>query len=136
MQDRPEVVEVADQNNRLSSAGVDVFPGDFFTELPPGPFDIVLCAAVTNMFDDPSNRSLYERLRPLITPGGGIAIVSYVRDRDEVTAGFGLQMLAWTDGGDAHSAEDYGNWLADAGYGPAQLHQLSNPPQTVILAER
>lgn len=33
--------------------------------------------------------------------GGGAAIVSSLRGRDEVAAGFGLRMLVWTDGGDA-----------------------------------
>lgn len=114
----------------------DEFAGDLFATLPPGPFDLVLCAAVTNMFDGPSNRDLYRRLRPTITPGGGLAIVSYLRGRNEVTASFGLRMLVWTDGGDAHGEDDYRSWLAEAGYGPIQVHELDDPPQTIVLAER
>jgi SAM-dependent methyltransferase len=136
MQDRPEVVEVAERRGRLGSAGVELFPGDFFATLPPGPFDLVLCAAVTNMFDGARNRDLYRRLRPIIAPGGGLAIVSYMRGRDEVAAGFGLQMLVWTDGGDAHTVDDYRRWLDEAGYGATQVHDLDSPPQTIVLVER
>lgn len=136
MQDRPEVIEAADRNGRLSSGGVELFAGDMFVTLPPGPFDLVLCAGVTNMFDEPSNRGLYRRLRPVIAPGGGLAIVSYMRGRDEVTASFGLQMLVWTDGGDAHTIDDYRRWLDEAGYVATQVHDLHNSPQTIVLAER
>jgi SAM-dependent methyltransferase len=136
LMDRPLVLEAADRDGRLSGAGVELFAGDFFADLPPGPFDLVLCAAVTNMFDRVSNQDLYRRLRPIIAPGGGLAIVSYMRGRDEVTASFGLQMLVWTDGGDAHTIEDYSSWLGEAGYGPVEVHDLPHPPQTVVLAER
>lgn len=54
--------------------------------------------------------------------------------RDEVTASFGLQMLVWTDGGDAHSVADYHRWLTEAGYGSMQTHDLDHPPQTIVLA--
>lgn len=130
------MIEIAERHGRLGSAGVELFAGDLFATLPPGPFDLVVCAAVTNMFDGPSNRDLYRRLRPIITPGGGLAIVSYLRGRNEATASFGLQMLVWTDGGDAHGEDDYRSWLAEAGYGPIQVHELDDPPQTIVLAER
>jgi hypothetical protein len=92
---------------RLSDAGVVLFAGDLFTTLPPGPFDFVLCAAVTNMFDGQANLDLYRRLRPIIA-----------------------------DGGDAHTIDDYHRWLGEAGYGPVRVHELDRPPQTIVLAER
>lgn len=136
LQDRPEVVEIAEERNQLTGAGVELFAGDFFAELPPGPFDLVLVAGTTNMFDRPSNSALYRRLRPIIAPGGGLAIATFMRGRDAVAASFGLQMLVWTDGGDAHSVADYRRWLSEAGYRPSHVHELDDPPQTVVLAER
>lgn len=136
MQDRPEVIEIARHRGHLTEAGVELFAGDLFETLPPGPFDLVLCSAVTNMFDEERNRDLYRRLRPLLAPGGGLAIVSYLRGRNRTAAAFALQMLAWTDGGDAHGEEDYRSWLADAGYGPVQVHDFADPPQSIVLAER
>lgn len=136
MQDRPEVVEAAEQRGNLRVAGIDLFAGDFFTTLPTGPFDIVLISGTTNMFDGAANRDLYRRLRPIIAPEGGLAIASYLRGRDEVTASFGLQMLAFTDGGDAHTERDYRAWLAAAGYGTVRTHEIDDPPQTVVLVGR
>ncbi|MPZ64285.1 MAG: hypothetical protein GEU83_01735 [Pseudonocardiaceae bacterium] len=52
------------------------------------------------------------------------------------TADRELQMLAYSDGGDAHSVDDYCRWLAETGYGPTQIHDLDSPPQTIVLAER
>ncbi|MFV2175656.1 class I SAM-dependent methyltransferase [Actinomadura sp. LOL_016] len=136
MQDLPGVMEIVERRGRLPAAGVELFPGDLFAELPSGPFDLVLCSAVTTLFDGAANLDLYRRLRPLIRPGGGLAIVSYLRERAHVSAAFALQMLVWTDGGDAHGEDDYRRWLAEAGYGAVRLHDLDDPPQTIVLAER
>ncbi|MFD4365846.1 class I SAM-dependent methyltransferase [Rhodococcus sp. NPDC058521] len=70
LQDLPAVLEAADRDGRLSRAGIELFPADLFTALPGGPFDLVLCSTVTNMFDEAANRDLYRRLRGLITRAG------------------------------------------------------------------
>ena len=74
MQDRPEVVEIAERRGQLGNAGVELFAGDFFTTLPPGPFDLVICGLTTNMYDGARNRDLYRRPRPITAPAGGLAI--------------------------------------------------------------
>jgi hypothetical protein len=136
MQDLPEVIEIAERRGRLHAAGIELFAGDLSATLPPGPFDLVLCSAVTNMFDAATNRVLYRRLRPLIIPGGGLAIVSYLRGRNHIATAFALQMLVWTEGGDAHGEDDYRRWLTEAGFSPPQVHDINDPPQTILLAER
>lgn len=136
MQDLPDVIEIANRGDRLTRAGVELFAGDFFETLPPGPFDLVLCAGVTNTFDGQRNLDLYRSLRAIIAPGGGLAIVTFLRGRNSVASIFALQMLAVTDGGDAHGEEDYRRWLGEAGYGPLEVQDLEPRPQTVMLAER
>ncbi len=69
MQDRPEVVEIAERRGQLGNAGVELFAGDLFTTLPPGPFDLVICGLTTNMYDGARNRDLYRRPRPITAPG-------------------------------------------------------------------
>jgi hypothetical protein len=44
MQDLPEGVELADRRGPLPAASVELFAGDAFTALAPGPFDLVLCS--------------------------------------------------------------------------------------------
>lgn len=136
VQDLPPLIALAQEDERLREAGVALFAGDLHESLPQGPYDLVFCSTVTNMFDGPANEALYRRLRSVIAAGGGLAIVSYMGDRDEVTAAFGLQMLAWTDGGDAHGVADYERWLERAGYGGVSVRHLERPPQSVVLARR
>ncbi|MBU8861560.1 MULTISPECIES: class I SAM-dependent methyltransferase [unclassified Micromonospora] len=136
MQDLPDMIRIAKERGRLASAGVELFAGDLRTALPAGPFDLVLCAAVTNMFGASVNRDLYRRLRPVLAPGGGLVVVSYMCGRDEVTASFGLQMLVWTDGGDAHPVSDYRRWLTEAGFESIEVHELERPPQTMVISRR
>lgn len=136
MQDLPDVIEMADRGDRLSKAGVELFPGDFFETLPPGPFDLVLCAGVTHTFDGHRNLDLYRGLHDIIAPDGGLAIVTFLRGSNPVASLFALQMLVATDGGDAHGEEDYRRWLGEAGYGPLEVQNLESRPQTVVLARR
>lgn len=136
LQDLPDVIEVADRGDRLSGAGVELFPGDFFATLPPGPFDLVLCAGVAHTFDGRRNLDLYRRLRAIMAPGGGLAILTFLRGRNPVASIFALQMLVATEGGDTHGEEDYQRWLDEAGYGALEVHDLEGRPQTVVLAQR
>lgn len=136
MQDLPDVVEIADRGNRLSDAGVQLFAADFHETLAPGPFDLVLCAGVSHTFDEQRNRDLYRRLHAITAPGGAIAIVTFLRDRNPVASIFALQMLVATQDGDTHGETDYRRWLGEAGYGALQLHDLEGRPQTVVLAQR
>lgn len=136
MQDLPEVLELTDRDDRLTEAGVELFPGDFFATLPPGPFDLVLCAGVTHTLDAQRNLDVYHRLREIIAPDGGLAIVTFLRDRNPVASIFALQMLVATEGGDSHGEEDYRRWLGEAGYGNLEVVDLEGRPQTVVLAQR
>lgn len=136
MQDLPDVLAIADRGNRLTEAGVELFAGDFFATLPPGPFDLVLCAGVSHTFDGRRNRDLYRRLRPIIVPGGGLAIATFLRGRNPVASIFALQMVVATEGGDTHGEDDYRRWLGEAGYGALEVVDLEGRPQTVVLAQR
>jgi trans-aconitate methyltransferase len=131
MQDFPTVVD--DVGARLRVGGVEPFAGDLRETPPPGPFDLVLCSAVTNMFDEHVNGDLYRRIRELIAPGGALVTVSYVGGRNPAAAAFALQMLAITDGGDTHGENDYRAWLTDAGYGDVLVRDWADPPPTLVL---
>jgi SAM-dependent methyltransferase len=136
LQDLPDVLEIADRDDRLTEAGVELFPGDFFATLPPGPFDLVLCAGVTHTVDGQRNLDLYRRLRTIIAPGGGLAIVTFLRGHNPVASIFALQMLVATEAGDTHGEEGYRRWLGEAGYGPVEVQDLEGRSQTVVLAGR
>jgi SAM-dependent methyltransferase len=136
LQDLPPVIDTLRTRGTLDGADVELVAGDARTTTPDGPFDLVLCSALTNMFDDATNQDLLRRLHAATADHGGIAIATYLRDRTPVAASFALQMLVWTDGGDAHNTDQHLRWLATAGYREPHAEDLQDPPQTLILAER
>jgi len=136
VQDRPPVMEAVQRGGRLASGGVDVFAGDFFEVLPPGAFDLVLCAGVTHTYDAERNLELYRRVEPILAAGGGLAILTFLRGRNAVASIFAMQMLAVTEGGDTHGEEDYRRWLAACGYGSVHVLDLEDRPQSLVLAGR
>ena len=134
MQDRPEVVEMAGNPHPLTGAGVEVFAGDFFEALPEGPFDVVLCAGVTYTMGADANLALFRRLRPLVGPGGALAIMTFLGGTDELASVFSVQMLAGGGGGESHRESDYRAWLAEADYASVEVQRLERRPEWLVVA--
>lgn len=136
MQDRAPAIELARRAGRLGTAGVALFEGDFFDTLPAGPFDIAFCAAVTDTYDGAGNAALCRRLAGIVAPGGGVALLAFVRGRNNVVPVFSVQMLAAGGRGDTHREEDYRRWLGQAGFGAVEVHDIDGLPQSLLLAAR
>lgn len=134
MQDRPEVVEVAQSRSQLHEAGVGLFVGDFFEVLPPGLFDIVFCAGVTYTYDGQRNLELFRRLRPAIAPGGALVILTFLRGADPVASIFAVQMLISGSGADTHSEADYRRWLDQAGFDSVECLDLERQGESLVVA--
>ena len=134
MQDRREVVEMV--GDRLRPRGVEPFAGDFFQTLPARSFDLVFCAGVNHTFDKERNRELCRRAASVSGPGGALAVVTYLRGRDAMAPIFAVQMLTAGSGADTHSEADFRRWLAEAGYGRAELVDGAHPRETLLLARR
>lgn len=116
MQDQPAMIDVARRRGTLEAAGVELFEGSFFDRVPDGPFDLAFCSGITHTFDGDRNRMLYRNLRPVVAPGGGVAVVTFLRGRDARTALFAVQMLLNDNGGDTHTEAEYRSWLSEAGF--------------------
>lgn len=116
MQDQPPMIEVARRKGRLEAAGVELVAGSFFDAVPPGPFDLAFCSGITHTFDGDRNLTLYRNLRPVVAPGGGVAVVTFVRGRHPIGALFAVQMLLNDNGGDTHTEAEYRSWLGEAGF--------------------
>jgi hypothetical protein len=113
MQDMPAMIDVARRRGRLEAAGVDLFEGSFFEGVPDGPFDLAYCSGITHTFDGEHNLTLFKNLRPVV---GGVALVTFLRGRDPLTALFAVQMLVNDNGGDTHTEAEYRAWLTEAGF--------------------
>lgn len=116
MQDRPAMIDVARRRGRLEAAGVELFEGSFFEKVPDGPFDLAFCSGITHTFDGDHNLMLFRHLRRVVAPGGGVAVVTFLRGRNEITALFAVQMLLNGNGGDTHTEAEYRAWLTEAGF--------------------
>jgi SAM-dependent methyltransferase len=116
MQDQPAMIDVARRRGRLEAAGVELFEGSFFDTVPDGPFDLAFCSGITHTFDGERNLALYRNLRRVVPPGGGVAVVTFLRGRLPLTALFAVQMLLNDNGGDTHTETEYRTWLAKAGF--------------------
>ncbi len=139
MQDRPEVVAIAEERGRVAAAGVQLFAGDFFEELPAEEFDVVFCSGVTHTYDEARNLRLFEAVRSLLAPGGTLVIATLLRHRAPAVDLFAVQMLMVSTGGDTHAEEDYRRWLAEAGYGQVELAEVVpestlRPPSALLFA--
>ena len=116
MQDMPVMVDVARRRGRLAAAGVELFEGSFFEKVPDGPFDLAYCSGITHTFDGDHNLMLFRNLRRVVAPGGGVAVVTFLRGRNPMNALFAIQMLVNDNGGDTHTEVEYRAWLTEAGF--------------------
>jgi len=118
MQDMPAMIDVARRRGRLEAAGIELYEGSFFDSVPSGPFDIAFCSGITHTFDADGNRALYRNLRPAVAPdgGGGVAVITFLRHRNPITALFAVQMMVNANGGDTHTEAEYRQWLTEAGF--------------------
>jgi len=116
MQDQPAMIDVARRRGRLEAAGVELFEGSFFEKVPDGPFDLAYCSGITHTFDGDHNLMLFRNLRRIVAPGGGVAVVTFLRGRNPMTALFAIQMLVNDNGGDTHTEDEYRTWLTETGF--------------------
>lgn len=133
LQDREPAIERA-RRRGLEHTGVELFAGDFFDTLAPGPFDVVFCAAVTDTFDAEHNKALYRQARSVLAPDGGVAVLAFVHGRNPAVAPFAVQMLSVASGGDTHGEDAYRSWLEAAGFGGVDVVDLGDHPQSLVFA--
>lgn len=135
MQDLPPMIDLVRRRGRLEAAGVELFAGSFFETVPGGPFDLAFCCGVTHTFDGARNVALYRRLRPVVSPPGGVAVVTFLRHRHPLADVFAVQMLVNAHGGDSHGEGDYRAWLDEAGFRvDDEVIDIDDRPQSAIFA--
>lgn len=133
LQDRPAVIDAVRRFGQLTTAGVSLFPGDFFETLPDESFDLIFCSGVLDTYDGERNRELCRRVRTIISPGGHLVLASFLRGRHPAATLFAVQALLGDQGGDTHSLEDYRGWLREAGYGPPDVIDIDDRRHTLLV---
>jgi len=133
MQDWSEVIDLVRRSDWLDGVDVELFGGDFFETAPDETFDIVFCAGVVYTMDGERLVRLFRQVRPLIAPGGHLALHTFLRGTDELATLFLGQMLGVAAGG-PHREDDLRHWLDEAGYGVEATRRLDRRPEWMLLA--
>lgn len=131
--DLPEVVNQM-APTLSGTENIKMVPGDFNVGLPPGPFDLAFLGNICHIFGEPENRELFKKVAAVLSPGGRIAVVDFVRGTGPMPAVFGVNMLVNTKNGGTWTLEQYTTWLNDAGFSDVALHEVGG--RQIVLAKR
>ncbi len=139
----PQVL--AETRRSVAAAGLaerfDYLPGDVFaTALPASAYDLVLLGNVCHLFDPATNRTLLERLHPVLAPGGTLAIIDVLPSEDPPArlrlALYELGLLLRTERGRVYPVEDFAAWAHAAGFGELSAQPLDGPVDLGLLTAR
>ena len=133
--DLPEVVDLG-RAHGLDRQGVSLVAGDFNQWLPPGPFDLALLISICHIYGAEKNTALFRRVAASLAPGGGVAIVDFVRGVSPVAPLFGVNMLVGTEEGGTWTEQEYRDWLSAAGYVDVRMANVGRPERQLITAVR
>jgi SAM-dependent methyltransferase len=136
--DRPEVVEVVQPS--LAHQPVELRAGDFLEgnslEGVPGEFDLAFCARVAHGLDPDENRRLLANVHDALAPDGTAVVVDYLRGKSERASMFAAHMLAQTERGDVYTAEQFTEWLADAGFEQPRIGAIPGTDLRAVAASK
>lgn len=131
--DIPEVIEVVSRWPSIAQSNVTVLGADVY-EAQPIRHDMVLVFGFTHTQPRGKLGDLFKRIFEMTSPGGGIAVHTFLRDSGPVPALFAVQMLLTGRGGDTHSIDDYTTALTNAGFAVPQVDDLVD--RSLLLARR
>ena len=132
--DRPEVIGL--MQTTLEAAGIETAAGDMNEELPEGAYDAVYFGNTSHMYGPEENRALFARMRRSLVPGGLLVVREFVRGLGEDAALFAANMLVLTPRGGTYTAEEYEQWLLDAGFGAVDFEPVAGRSSHLIFARR
>lgn len=138
----PPVLEVARENaekhgvaSRYSTKAGSVFETDLGTG-----YDFILLTNIFHHFDPPTCERLMRRVYDALKPGGYAVTLEFVPNEDRVTppttAAFSMNMLTFTDDGDAYTFAEYSRMFENAGFAKSTLHPVPEMPEQVILTQK
>ncbi len=140
--DFPTVIHVAEEYVALHGLQdrYHYLPGDLEAlELPPAQFDIAVLANICHALGPVATQNVFFNLAKTLKPGGRLAIVDFVPDATRSQPGwpliFGVNMLITTPEGDVFTADEYRQWLEQAGFASIQVEEIESEV-TAIIAVR
>jgi ubiquinone/menaquinone biosynthesis C-methylase UbiE len=136
------VLEVARENARVAGVAnrFRTIAGSAFDVELGDNYDVVLVPNFLHHFKAADCIRFLKRAHAALRAGGKLAIVEFVPNEDRVTppgiAGFSLIMLATTPQGDAYTAAEYAEMLAQSGFGAPAQHSLPASMNVALVAAK
>lgn len=131
--DRPEVIE--QMRSVLEKSGIATAEGDMNEDLPSGPFDALYFGNTSHMYGPRENRALFHRMRGSLAPGGLLVVREFVRGMSDDAALFAVNMLIITANGGTYTAEEYEDWLREAGFAEVEFIPVPGRGTHLVLAQ-
>ncbi len=138
--DSQAVLKVAQENaERLGvSDRYILLPGNALEVSYGSGYGVVLVPNFLHHFDREAIRTVLKKIHSALAPGGRLVVVEFVPNDDRVSppvpAGFVLNVLANTRGGDAYSISEYREMLQEAGFSLSGVYPLLPTPETALIA--
>ena len=141
-QDWPNVLQVALRNAK--QAGIEnryrLLPGNVFdVDLGEG-YDVILLTNLLHHFDKASCTQILKKIHRALSDDGRLINLEFVPNEDRVTppipATFSLMMLGLTSAGDAYTAREHEEMLADAGFDKPAVIPVAQAPQTLLVSTK
>ena len=134
--DRPPVIDhVAEVYGLAGLEGLELSAGDFLEAMPEGPFDLVLVANITHIFDAGTDARLLRRAAGRLAPEGVLAVLDFVRGVEPFAALFAVTMLMHTERGDTHPLHRYEAWMEEAGLAEVRCRTVPEERQVVTAVK-
>lgn len=141
--DLPQVVALAADILAAMGAGarVSTIPGDYHTTpLPPGN-DVVLISGVFHRETAATCRSLIERARDSLEPGGQLLVADVFTDAGGTSPTFatlfGLNMALTAADGGVHADAEVADWMRQAGCRSVTMRPFPPPmPHRLVIGEK
>jgi SAM-dependent methyltransferase len=134
--DRLEVLPQAREFLGSDADRLIMTAGDFTTDLPTGPFDLVYAGNVFHIYGPDVDAELARRIFSVVAPGGTIAIRDFVWERSPRAAMFAVNMLQATAEGGVWRERDYVGWLDGAGFIDVLVVDLERSQNQLVLGRR
>ena len=136
--DLPIVIPLT--QNYVKDAGLEgkisTLQGNMLTDDLGKNYDLVILNAICHMFGPEQNILLFKRINAALNKNGRVVIQDFILNDDKTfprqAAVFAINMLVNTQSGGTFSADEYINWLNQAGFADAKLAPLPGPTDLVV----
>jgi len=128
--DFPEVIKIAKEFIKQSNIydNFNFIEGNFHNVDFGRGYDLIFLSAVMHINSPEENKKLVLKCADALSVGGQIVIRDYVMDKEKVAningALFAINMLVATEKGNSYTADEYREWLTNAGFKNIEIKDL------------